>query len=185
MSGVSVQAKGRAWMPVQAWMFWRSRSGQRREPTRVACSVRKLHSRCSCLQQPAGLCPPHPCVATSLAVCCGSVRHQQSLAVIHQSFLCAGKRPRMALADEDAGRGDAGDEGPSTSGRDSNGATASGGVLPHRQYRGQRVETPSYPGAFCCSHCLSPATAFRSSLRCTTFALHAAISKHSFACRSW
>ena len=27
-------------MPVQAWMFWRSRSGQRRGPTRVACLVR-------------------------------------------------------------------------------------------------------------------------------------------------
>ena len=91
---------------------------------------------------------------------------------------CAGKRPRMSLAEEDAGRGDAGDEGPSTSGRDSNGATASGGVLPHRQYRGQRVETPSYPGAFCCLHCLYPATAFSSSLCCTMFALHAAINKH-------
>ena len=43
-------------------------------------------------------------------------------------------------------RGNAEEGGPSTSGRDGGGAATSGGVLPHRQYRGQRVETPSYPG---------------------------------------
>ena len=94
--------------------------------------------------------------------------------------LHAGKRPRMALADEDAARGDAGDEGPSTSGRDSNGATASGGVLPHRQYRGQRVETPSYPGACSCLRCLSPSCLFHKQPACrTTSTLHAAFFRPS------
>jgi hypothetical protein len=56
----------------------------------------------------------------------------------------AGKRPRLVLADEEPS---AGDDEPSTSGRDGAYVSASGGVLPHRQFRGQRVETPSYPGA--------------------------------------
>lgn len=165
-------------MSVQAWMFWRSKSGQRRGPTRVACLVRNLQCRRSCLQQPAGLRFLHTRIATSLAVCCATSRAWQSFT----EASCAGKRPRMALAEEDAGRGDVGDDGPSTSGRDSNGATASGGVLPHRQYRGQRVETPSYPGAPCVSHCLYPTAGLGSSLCRTACTLQAACRKAPLSC---